>query len=253
MLVTCLTKRLAEDLSTYYRDVGFRVKYLHSDIDSIERSAIIRDLRLGKFDVLVGINLLREGLDIPEVALVGILDADKEGFLRSHRSLIQTIGRAARNVEGRALLFADSVTDSMQQAIDETARRRGIQEAYNEEHGITPATIKKRISEGLAEIYERDYVTVEVEDASAVAELPDDPDKALAELREAMFAAAAEQRFEDAAELRDRVKELEDRLLAGDAEASAEGNSGKARSGGKKPARSGSGRGGGGRRPRGRS
>ncbi len=215
VLVTCLTKRMAEDLTTYYRDMGVRVKYLHSDIDSLERTAIIRDLRLGKFDVLVGINLLREGLDIPEVALVAILDADKEGFLRSRGSLIQTIGRAARNVSGRCILYADERTDSMAAAIEETERRRKRQEQYNEEKGITPRTITKKVQEGMEALFERDYVTVEIDDVGAEEELPEKPERLVAELREAMFAAAAEQRFEDAAELRDRITELEDRMLRG--------------------------------------
>ena len=213
VLVTCLTKRMAEDLTTYYRDTGVRVKYLHSDIDSLERTAIIRDLRLGKFDVLVGINLLREGLDIPEVALVAILDADKEGFLRSRGSLIQTIGRAARNASGRCILYADKETDSIQAAVAETTRRRARQKAYNEEHGITPRSITKKIFEGMESIFERDYVTVEIDDVGEGEALPEDPEKLLNELREAMFSAAGEQRYEDAAELRDRISDLEERVL----------------------------------------
>ena len=213
VLVTCLTKRMAEDLTTYYRDTGVRVKYLHSDIDSLERTAIIRDLRLGKFDVLVGINLLREGLDIPEVALVAILDADKEGFLRSRGSLIQTIGRAARNASGRCILYADKETDSIQAAVAETTRRRARQKAYNEEHGITPRSITKKIFEGMESIFERDYVTVEIDDVGEGEALPEDPEKLLNELREAMFSAAGERRYEDAAELRDRISDLEERVL----------------------------------------
>jgi excinuclease ABC subunit B len=213
VLVTCLTKRMAEDLTTYYRDIGLRVKYLHSDIESLERTAIIRDLRLGKFDVLIGINLLREGLDLPEVALVAILDADKEGFLRSRGSLVQTIGRAARNVSGRCILYADKETDSIRAAVAETKRRRERQAEYNEEHGITPTTIKKRIQEGMESIFERDYVTVDITDVGKDEPLPKDADKVLSELRGAMYAAAAEQRYEDAAELRDRVLELEERVL----------------------------------------
>jgi len=204
---------MAEDLTTYYRDTGLRVKYLHSDIDSLERTAIIRDLRLGKFDVLVGINLLREGLDIPEVALVAILDADKEGFLRSRGSLIQTIGRAARNVAGRCILYADRVTQAIEDATGETARRRDKQEAYNVENGITPQTIIKRVQEGMESLFERDYVTVEIDDVDDADPLPEDPEQVINELREAMFAAAAGQHFEDAAELRDRIKELEERVL----------------------------------------
>jgi excinuclease ABC subunit B len=215
VLVTCLTKRMAEDLSTYYRDLGLRVKYLHSDIDTLERTAIIRSLRLGEFDVLVGINLLREGLDIPEVALVGILDADKAGFLRSRGSLIQTIGRAARNAQGRVILYADEHTDAVRDAVAETRRRQTRQREYNQRHGIVPRTIAKRIADPMEEIFERDYVTVEVPDASAEVEpLPADPEEAVAELRDAMLAAAAEERFEDAAELRDRLHRLEARLLA---------------------------------------
>ena len=160
VLVTTLTKRMAEDLTQYYQELGVKVRYLHSDIDTLERIQILRDLRKGEFDVLVGINLLREGLDLPEVSLVAILDADKEGFLRSGGSLIQTVGRAARNVNGRALMYADKVTDSMRLAISETERRRAIQEAYNAEHGITPASIIKSIDEVMTSIYERDYVTV---------------------------------------------------------------------------------------------
>ncbi|MAG33780.1 MAG: excinuclease ABC subunit B [Deltaproteobacteria bacterium] len=215
VLVTCLTKRMAEDLTTYYRDVGLRVKYLHSDIDSMERTAIIRDLRLGKFDVLIGINLLREGLDIPEVALVAILDADKEGFLRSRGSLIQTIGRASRNVDGRCILYADRRTRSIDEALAETGRRREKQEAFNAENDITPQTIRKKIQDGMESIFERDYVTVEIDDVDEAEPLPDDPEKLLSELREAMYAAAGAQQYEDAAELRDRIAQLEERVLKG--------------------------------------
>ena len=160
MLVTTLTKRMAEDLTEYYAELGVRVRYLHSDIDTLERIAILRDLRLGEFDVLVGINLLREGLDLPEVSLVAILDADKEGFLRAERSLIQTIGRAARNINGKVIMYADRETDSMKKAISETRRRRALQEAYNKEHGITPTTIQKAIQE-LAGTAQDDYVDLD--------------------------------------------------------------------------------------------
>jgi excinuclease ABC subunit B len=209
VLVTTLTKRMAEDLSQYYQELGVRVRYLHSDIDTLERVQILRDLRLGTFDVLVGINLLREGLDLPEVSLVAVLDADKEGFLRSAGALIQTIGRAARNVHGRAILYADVVTRSMRQAIDETDRRRAVQEAYNREHGITPASIVKDIDSVLSSVYERDYVTV--------PKAPDERDQyktaaalaaGIAGLEREMRAAAANLEFEKAASLRDRLKRL---------------------------------------------
>jgi excinuclease ABC subunit B len=209
VLVTTLTKRMAEDLTQYYQELGVRVRYLHSDIDTIERTQILRDLRLGTFDVLVGINLLREGLDLPEVSLVAILDADKEGFLRSGGALIQTIGRAARNVRGRAILYADRHTDSMRQAIAETERRRAVQEAYNIEHGITPASIIKNIDDVLASVYERDYVTVgstpsERDAFKSQAEL----DAFVSGLEKEMRAAAANLEFERAATLRDRLKRL---------------------------------------------
>ncbi|MFM7417165.1 MAG: helicase-related protein, partial [Alphaproteobacteria bacterium] len=170
VLVTTLTKRMAEDLTEYMTEAGIRVRYLHSDIDTLERIEIIRDLRKGVFDVLVGINLLREGLDIPECALVAILDADKEGFLRSTTSLIQTIGRAARNVDGRVVLYADVMTDSLRRALEETARRRSKQEAWNKEHGITPQTIRRDISSALQSIYEQDYVTVDALEGEETAE-----------------------------------------------------------------------------------
>ena len=209
VLVTTLTKRMAEDLSQYYQELGVRVRYLHSDIDTIERVQILRDLRLGTFDVLVGINLLREGLDLPEVSLVAVLDADKEGFLRSAGALIQTIGRAARNVNGRAILYADVVTRSMRQAIEETERRRSVQEAYNREHGITPASIVKDIDSVLSSVYERDYVTVPTapdarDQFKTAAELA----AAIARLEKDMRAAAANLEFEKAASLRDRLKRL---------------------------------------------
>jgi len=217
VLVTTLTKRMAEELTNYYRDLGVRVRYLHSDIVTIERMQILRDLRMGEFDVLVGINLLREGLDLPEVSLVAILDADKEGFLRSARSLIQTCGRAARNVNGRVLMYADSVTRSMQACIEETQRRRVKQLAWNEEHGITPETIKKSMGSILGSIEEKDYYTP----PAGVAETPEeygiapkDIPKQVKKLRKEMLAAAKQLDFEKAAELRDRVKKLEEMELA---------------------------------------
>jgi excinuclease ABC subunit B len=203
---------MAEDLTQYYQELGVKVRYLHSDIDTMERIQILRDLRRGEFDVLIGINLLREGLDLPEVSLVAILDADKEGFLRSGGSLIQTVGRAARNVNGRAIMYADRVTESMRHAIDETARRREIQEAYNREHGITPASIIKSIDDVLTSIYERDYVTVPADDGPifrTAAEL----DAHISQLQAQMKAAAANLEFEKAAQIRDRVKQLRARDL----------------------------------------
>lgn len=207
VLVTTLTKRMAEDLTDYYKEVGVRVKYLHSDIDAMERSEIIRDMRLDVFDVLVGINLLREGLDIPEVSLVAILDADKEGFLRSETSLIQTIGRAARNAEGRVIMYADRETDSMKKAIGETERRRGIQDAYNKEHGITPQTIKKAV---------RDLIKISTKAESGMEDLEKDPeymtkeelDKQIQKIMKRMNQASAELNFEAAAALRDQMIEL---------------------------------------------
>jgi excinuclease ABC subunit B len=216
VLVTTLTKRMAEELTNYYRELGVRVKYLHSDIVTIERMQILRDLRLGEFDVLVGINLLREGLDLPEVSLVAILDADKEGFLRSARSLIQTCGRAARNINGRVLMYADSVTRSMQACIDETERRRAKQLVYNAEHGITPETIKKGIRSILESIEEKDYFTPPgsvAESGEEYTALKDIP-KLVRKLRKEMLAAAKALDFETAARLRDRVKKLEGMELA---------------------------------------
>ena len=212
VLITTLTKRMAEDLTDYIREAGIRVKYLHSDIDTLERAEIIRDMRLDVFDVLVGINLLREGLDIPEITLVAILDADKEGFLRSETSLIQTIGRAARNAEGHVIMYADSITDSMKAAIDETNRRREIQQKYNEDHGITPQTIKKAV---------RDLISISKAAAAGDGELKKDPesmdakelDKLAKELAKKMRQAAAELNFEEAARLRDRRKEVKQMLL----------------------------------------
>ena len=211
VLITTLTKRMAEDLTDYMRETGIRVRYLHSDVDTLERTKIIRDMRLDVFDVLVGINLLREGLDIPEITLVAILDADKEGFLRSETSLIQTIGRAARNVDGHVIMYADSVTDSMRMAIDETARRRELQEAYNREHGITPKTIQKSV---------RDLISITQEVAKTEEKLEKDPEsmsreeleKLIAKVQKQMKAAAAELNFEAAAELRDRMIELKKTL-----------------------------------------
>ena len=207
VLVTTLTKRMAEDLTDYMREIGIRVKYLHSDVDTLERTEIIRDMRLDVFDVLVGINLLREGLDIPEITLVAILDADKEGFLRSETSLIQTIGRAARNSEGHVIMYADKLTDSMRLAIDETERRRKIQMAYNEEHGITPKTIQKAV---------RDQISISKKVAAEELKLEKDPEsmsrkeleKLIGEVTKRMKKAAAELDFESAAELRDKLIEL---------------------------------------------
>jgi len=214
VLVTTLTKRMAEELTDYLSDAGIRVRYLHSDIDTLQRNEIIRDLRLGKFDVLVGINLLREGLDIPEVSLVAILDADKEGFLRSAGSLIQTSGRAARNVEGQVIFYADVMTDSMRRAIGETSRRRQRQLAYNQEHGITPESVKKGIRDVLASIYERDYYTVPSLDDRAAEYIPREEIPALVtRLDKEMRAAAKGLEFEKAAELRDRIADLERRRL----------------------------------------
>ena len=211
VLVTTLTKRMAEDLTEYLEEHGEKVRYLHSDIDTVERMEIIRDLRLGEFDVLVGINLLREGLDIPEITLVAILDADKEGFLRSETSLVQTIGRAARNSEGHVIMYADNMTESMEKAISETERRRAIQEAYNREHGITPTTIKKAV---------RDLIAVSKKVAETEVKLKKDPEsmnrkeltKVIAQVEKQMRAAAADLNFEQAAELRDKMLELKKNL-----------------------------------------
>ena len=207
ILVTTLTKRMAEDLTDYMKDVGIRVKYLHSDIDTLERTEIIRDMRLDVFDVLVGINLLREGLDIPEISLVAILDADKEGFLRSETSLIQTIGRAARNSEGHVIMYADSITESMDKAISETNRRREIQEKYNKEHGITPTTIKKAV---------RDLISISKEVDKRINDIEKDPEsmdkkelkKLMDKVEKKMQKAAAELDFETAIEMREKLAEL---------------------------------------------
>jgi len=211
VLITTLTKRMAEDLTQYMSELGIRVKYLHSDIDTLERAEIIRDLRLDVFDVLVGINLLREGLDIPEITLVAILDADKEGFLRSETSLIQTIGRAARNSEGHVIMYADKITDSMRVAIDETERRRKLQQAYNEEHGITPKTIQKSV---------RDLIAISKKVAAEEMEFDKDPEsmsrreleKLIGDIQKKMRKAAAELNFEAAAEYRDKMVKLKNML-----------------------------------------
>ena len=214
VLVTTLTKRMAEDLTEYYQQLGLRVRYLHSDIDTLDRVAVIRDLRLGKFDGLIGINLLREGLDIPEVSLVAILDADKEGYLRSATSLIQTSGRAARHVNGEVIMYADHVTDSMAATIQETERRRELQRAYNEAHGITPESIKSSIRELLQTVYERDYYTVPVEEVTAETfESPAALQARIGELEARMKEAAKRLDFEQAAELRDRLKSLRKQQL----------------------------------------
>ena len=209
VLVTTLTKRMAEDLAEYYSEVGVRCRYLHSEVDTLERIRILRDLRRGEFDVLIGINLLREGLDLPEVSLVAILDADKEGFLRSAGALIQTIGRAARHVEGHAILYADVMTDSMKRALDETSRRRRVQEEYNERNGIVPQSIVKPIDMSLVAVAEGDYVTVPLEGDEDVEGLtPEQRVRFIAELEERMREAARKFEFEKAAQLRDRVKGL---------------------------------------------
>ena len=212
VLVTTLTKRMAEDLSEYMHENGIKVKYMHSDIDTLERIEIIRDLRKGMFDVLVGINLLREGLDIPECALVAILDADKEGFLRSERSLVQTIGRAARNVDGRVILYADKKTESIKKAIKETDRRREIQKQFNLENNITPETIKRDISDILESIYENDRVNVEL-DGENKNLVGDNLQKHIKGLKKNMIDLADDLNFEEAAKLRDEIKRLENNQL----------------------------------------
>jgi len=227
VLVTTLTKKMAEDLTEYLLELGVRVRYLHSEVDTIERIEILRDLRLGEFDVLVGINLLREGLDLPEVSLVAILDADKEGFLRSETSLIQTIGRAARNVDGRVVMYADLVTDSMRRAISETHRRRGLQQAFNEQHGINPQTIRKAVSDILAELRpSEDGVPLpgggrrsrRMDQSRRRAEVIDldsgGIERLIHTLSEGRNEAAADLKFEYAARLRDEIKDLQRDLRA---------------------------------------
>jgi len=214
VLVTTLTKRMAEDLTEYYANLGIRVKYMHSDIDTLERVQIIRDLRRGEFDVLIGINLLREGLDLPEVSLVAILDADKEGFLRSERSLIQTSGRASRNVDGEVILYANEMTYSIKRAISETERRRRLQEKYNREHRITPESIKKSLDDLLSSIYEADYYTVPVvKEPEVTYSNKDELEKNILHLTREMKAAAEALEFEHAAEIRDRIKSLKEMAL----------------------------------------
>ena len=209
VLITTLTKKMSEDLTNYLKEIGIKVKYLHSDIDTLERVEIIRDLRLGKFDVLVGINLLREGLDIPEVSLVAILDADKEGFLRSETSLIQTIGRAARNSEGKVIMYADKITRSMESAIAETKRRREIQMLYNEEHNITPTTIKKKVRDAIEATVVADEETIYgIKETDNIDEIKEN----IASLQAEMMEAAQNLQFERAAELRDKIKQLEERI-----------------------------------------
>jgi excinuclease ABC subunit B len=209
VLITTLTKRFAEDLTDFLLDRNIKTKYLHSDIDTLERVAIIRDLRMGKFDVLVGVNLIREGLDLPEVSLVAILDADKEGFLRSETSLIQTCGRAARNINGKVLMFGDVTTESMKRAIGETQRRRAIQTRYNEKHGITPESIRKSVVDVLSSIYEKDYYTIPVDEFEEKGIEPKKLSRMMKKLRKEINEAAKRWDFEKAANLRDRLLQLE--------------------------------------------
>jgi excinuclease ABC subunit B len=218
-LVTTLTKKMAEDLSRYFKDLQVKCVYLHSDVETLERIKIIRDLRAGVYDVLVGVNLLREGLDMPEVSLVAILDADKEGFLRSETSLLQTAGRAARNVEGKVLMYADRETEAIRRTVDETKRRRKIQGDYNQKHGITPVTIKKKIHELLSTVYEADYYTVPAaaegkDGTSPYDDLPPtDVPRKIMELEKVMLKYAQEYRSEEAAELRDQIRRLRERVI----------------------------------------
>jgi len=215
VLVTTLTKRMAEDLTDYYREVGVRVQFLHSDVETLDRVRILRDLRKGEFDVLVGVNLLREGLDLPEVSLVAILDADKEGYLRSERSLIQTIGRAARNLRGRAILYADTVTDSMRRAMDETERRRARQQEYNREHGITPETVRRALDELIGSPAEADWSTVSLdeEEGEEIFENQEELDAEIARLEASMRSAADALDFEKAAWHRDRIRYLREKAV----------------------------------------
>ncbi|MGB9891650.1 excinuclease ABC subunit UvrB [Thermodesulfovibrio yellowstonii] len=211
VLVTTITKKMAEDLTDYYTTVGIKAKYLHSDIDTLERVEILKDLRLGKFDVLIGVNLLREGLDLPEVSLVAIFDADKEGFLRSERSLIQTAGRASRNINGTVIFYADTVTDSMKKAIEETERRREIQMKYNKKNGISPETVKSKIKDILSSIYEKDYVTVDV--VKEEAEEYELNEETIKKLEQEMKHAAENLEFEKAAEIRDKIFKIKEKML----------------------------------------
>jgi excinuclease ABC subunit B len=213
-LITTLTKRMAEELTAYYRDLGVRVRYLHADVDTLDRVKLLRDFRAGDFDSLVGVNLLREGLDLPEVTLVAVLDADKEGFLRSTTSLVQTAGRAARNVEGKVILYGDKITRSMREAIDETDRRRARQQAYNEEHGITPETVVKRISNAFGEFFDKDYVDIASVDTSLLLS-EEALERKLEELDRQMHEAAEALDFERAATLRDRIQELKGARVQG--------------------------------------
>ena len=214
VLVTTLTKRMAEDLTEYYSDIGLRVRYLHADISTLERMEIIRDLRQGEFDVLIGINLLREGLDIPEVSLVAILDADKEGFLRSTRSLIQTCGRAARNASGKVIMYADQITESMQQAMDETNRRRQIQQTYNLDHNITPQSIQKEVVSIFDSLTAKEGTPVDqVSEATNTYTTLDEMETSVRQLEKQMMEAARDLEFEKAAELRDRIQFIQSQLV----------------------------------------